>query len=42
MGNSEIQEVIDPHVGIGREAFGKILDLYPDAYTAIVFMLPDI
>ncbi len=29
-----------PHFGIGRRAFGKILDRYPNVYTDIAFMLP--
>jgi hypothetical protein len=31
-----------PHFGIGRKAFRKILDRYPNAYTDIAFMLPHI
>jgi hypothetical protein len=31
-----------PHFGIGRKAFSKILDRYPNAYTDIAFMLPHI
>jgi hypothetical protein len=31
-----------PHFGIGRKAFRKILDRYPNVYTDIAFMLPHI
>lgn len=31
-----------PHFGIGRKAFSKILDQYPNVYTDIAFMLPHI
>lgn len=31
-----------PHFGIGRKAFGKILDHYPNVYTDLAFMLPHI
>lgn len=29
-----------PHFGIGRKAFSKILDRYPNVYTDIAYMLP--
>ncbi len=29
-----------PHFGIGRKAFGKILDRYPNVYTDIAYMMP--
>lgn len=29
-----------PHFGIGRKAFSKILDAYPNVYTDIAYMLP--
>ncbi len=31
-----------PHFGIGRKAFGKILDNYHNVYTDLAFMLPHI
>jgi hypothetical protein len=31
-----------PHFGIGRKAFSKILDRYPNVYTDIAYMLPHI
>ncbi len=31
-----------PHFGIGRKAFSKILDAYPNVYTDIAYMLPHI
>lgn len=31
-----------PHFGIGRKAFSKILDHYPNVFTDIAFMLPHI
>ena len=31
-----------PHFGIGRKAFGKILDRYPNVYTDIAYMMPHI
>ncbi len=31
-----------PHFGIGRKAFSKILDRYPNVYTDLAFMLPHI
>ncbi len=31
-----------PHFGIGRRAFSKILDRYPNAYTDIAYMRPHI
>ncbi len=31
-----------PHFGIGRKAFSRILDRYPNVYTDIAYMLPHI
>lgn len=31
-----------PHFGIGRKALGKILDVYPNVYTDIAYLLPHI
>jgi predicted TIM-barrel fold metal-dependent hydrolase len=31
-----------PHFGIGRKAFSKILDRYPNVYTDLAYMLPHI